>query len=206
MGTLPTNFGDDFEDSEYRKHSLQEGGSNDTPVEGMTLLEAIEYDLNQNYTESLFAQCRGDIKTFENIKRLFKTVSNNKITHSNIVRILCRQIYFNYSEIIDMIEYTPDIFIEGKEGNNRFYCRLDSQLYNIIDDIAERWSVSKEQITSFFVSIYVDILVGYKTDEDVKNQFELLLKHSEEHEEESNNDLQYNKMLKNRRIENESSR
>lgn len=189
---------DDFEDTEYRKHSLQEGDSEceDISLEDMTLVESIEYDLNQNYKESLFINCMTDSKTLDNLKRLFGTVHDSKIKHSNVIRVACRTVYFNNSEILDKIGYTTDIFIEGKTGNTRITCRLDSQLYDIIDDISDRWLVSKQQVVSFFISIYVDLLTGDKTTEDIKNQFELLLKHSEEHEEERAEDSQYLKLLK----------
>jgi len=83
---------DDFDDNEYRKHSLEDGGEDSLlSMEDMTLSELVNFDNGQDYGESTIINYRYNIEEFEGIVLLFKDKFES-VTKSMVVRTIIRWI------------------------------------------------------------------------------------------------------------------
>jgi len=178
---------DDFDDNEYRKHSLEDGGEDSLlSMEDMTLSELVNFDNGQDYGESTIINYRYNIEEFEGIVLLFKDKFES-VTKSMVVRTIIRWIYYKNKETIDNTGYSPAVFVNRTEGLGRSSCRIDYQLYDILDSVSENSDIQVSNIVTNYIYIFCDVLKDIKTMEEVTADFEFNLKQSEVYSEKIKN-------------------
>jgi len=79
------------------------------------------------------------------------------------------------------------VFVNRTEGLGRSSCRIDYQLYDILDSVSENSDIQVSNIVTNYIYIFCDVLKDIKTMEEVTADFEFNLKQSEVYSEKIKN-------------------